>query len=145
MFFNESFTKTISNDKKKWYILDANNYILGRLASKISIILQGKHKSNYKNNIDNGDYIIVINSSKIIFSGNKLNKKKYYRHSGYIGNLKTYILKDLFLKNSNLVLINAVKNMLPRNKLKKIFINKLKVYKYSNHNHISQNPTIIKI
>ncbi|WP_320415116.1 50S ribosomal protein L13 [Candidatus Nardonella dryophthoridicola] len=126
--------------------MDAKNEILGRLSSKVSLLLQGKNNINYLPNIDNGDYIIIINSKNIILTGNKKNNKKYYKHTGYIGNLKTIFFKDLINKNPNKIIYNSIKGMLPKNKLfKKIINKKLKIYKDSNHRHNSQKPIKIKI
>ncbi|MCM0158320.1 50S ribosomal protein L13 [endosymbiont of Metamasius hemipterus] len=109
-------------------------------------MLQGKNNINYLPNIDNGDYIIIINSKNIILTGNKKNNKKYYKHTGYIGNLKTIFFKDLINKNPNKIIYNSIKGMLPKNKLfKKIINKKLKIYKDSNHRHNSQKPIKIKI
>ncbi|MFI4846893.1 MAG: 50S ribosomal protein L13 [Candidatus Makana argininalis] len=130
---------------KKWYIVDAKNKILGRLATKLSIILSGKNKPEYTPNIDNGDYIIIINSKKIKVTGNKFEKKIYYKHSGYIGGLKKTSYKDKLLKNPNFIIKNAVKGMLPKGPLGRNMLKKLKIYNNKKHNHQSQKPEILLI
>jgi len=139
--------KTVSirqNDVvKKWVLIDATNLVVGRLASFIASRLRGKHLASYTPNIDDGDNIIVINAEKIHFTGNKLTNKKYYKHTGYPGNLKEINFQDLLNKDPEKVLRNAVKGMLPKNRLNRKIINKLKVYSGENHPHEAQNPEVI--
>ena len=131
--------------QREWFLVDAENQTLGRLASQISKILIGKHKPIYTPHTDTGDYIVVINSEKIKLSGKKWTDKLYYRHTGYPGGLKTSTALDLFNKNPNLLITNAVKGMMPKNKLCRQSINKLKVYSGSDHPHIGQNPQKIEL
>ncbi|MFI4847396.1 MAG: 50S ribosomal protein L13 [Candidatus Makana argininalis] len=131
--------------KKKWYILDVKDKILGRIATKVSIILSGKNKPEYNTNIDNGDYIIIINSNKIKITGNKFNKKIYYKHSGYIGGLKKITFKDKILKDPNFIIKNAIKGMLPKGPLGRSMLKKLKIYHNDKHNHEAQKPKILLI
>ncbi len=132
------------NNSDEWKLIDAKNEILGRLASKISIILMGKNKSTYLPNKVNGDYVIVINSKEIKFTGNKLENKLYYKHSGRPGSLKVKNLKTMLNTNPNYILKNAVKGMLPKNKLSKILLKRLKIYQEHIHPHNAQKPKFIE-
>jgi len=128
------------NKTDNWLVFDAENKILGRLASQIAIELMGKNKVNYAPNKITGDQIIIINSQKIKVTGKKLTDKLYYRHSGYPGGLKTLTFKTILEKNPNFIIKNAVKGMLPKNKLQKILLKRLKIYSGSHHPHIAQQP-----
>ncbi|WP_320409195.1 50S ribosomal protein L13 [Candidatus Nardonella dryophthoridicola] len=122
------------NLKNTWYIINASNKILGRISTKISIILQGKNKIDYYSNKKSNNFVIVINSDEVILSGKKKNKKIYYKHSGYIGNLKKIYFKELIKKDSRKIIINSVKGMLPKNKLyKNILNNNLKIFRKENN------------
>ncbi|BBA85307.1 50S ribosomal protein L13 [endosymbiont of Sipalinus gigas] len=129
----------------KWYIIDAENEILGRLSSKISILLQGKNKIEYLPYINISDYIIIINSKKIKITGKKYFDKTYFKYTGYIGNLKSIKFKDLLNKNSNFIIRESIRRMLPKNNISKIILRKLKIYEDSNYKNISQNPIKLKI
>lgn len=135
---------TIMNNKD-WYIVDAKKAVLGRLASKVASMLRGKHKPSYLPYTDNGDYIIVVNAGHIKVTGNKMSDKKYYKHTGYIGNLKTTSLEVLLKKDPSFVIRNAVKGMLPRNSLGRSMIKKLKVYNDEEHTHHAQKPKVLEI
>jgi len=126
--------------ERHWYVVDATDQPLGRLASKIAKILQGKHKPTYTPHFDVGDYVIVINATKIKLTGNKWEEKVYYRHSGYIGNLKEIKYYELLAKNPELPLKIAVRRMLPKNELGRRMLRKLKVYPGPDHPHQAQNP-----
>jgi len=126
--------------ERKWYVLDATDKILGRLASRISIILQGKHKPSYTPHIDMADFVVVINAEKIRVTGKKLQDKKYRSHSDYPGKVKEKSLEELLKTKPKDVIIQAVKNMLPQNKLARQTIKKLKVYKGSEHPHKAEKP-----
>jgi len=128
--------------KHNWYVVDASNKILGRLATKIADRIRGKDKPTFTPHTDGGDYVVVINADKIIVTGNKLENKKYYRHSLYPGGLKTKVFKDIMEKNPEFIIENAVKGMLPKNKLGKKIFKKLKVYRGESHPHESQDPKI---
>lgn len=130
---------------RKWYIVDATNIPLGRVASQVAAVLRGKNKTIYTPHVDTGDYVIVINTDKMILTGNKLTQKKYYRHSGYPGGLKEVLYKDLMENKSDFALEKAVKGMLPKNSLGKKMFGKLKVYKGSEHPHQAQQPVELKI
>ncbi|MCV2525183.1 MAG: 50S ribosomal protein L13 [Candidatus Lightella neohaematopini] len=135
----------MKNNNYCWYLIDAENQVLGRLASKIANLLIGKHKINYLPNLVTGDYVIVINANRIIVTGNKYKDKIYYKHTGYIGNLKKKSFKDIFVKNPKYIISHAVSGMLPRNSLKKNIIKKLKIYLDTNHKHISQKPKVFNL
>ena len=140
-------TKSYKNTdiEKKWLLLDASNKTLGRLSAKISSILMGKNKAQYTPHNDLGDYIVVINAEKVKVTGNKDIQKKYYRHSGYPGGLKSSTFSEIIEKNPEYIILKAVKGMLPKNKLSNSMISKLKVYKGENHPHIGQNPHKIEL
>lgn len=130
---------------RKWYVVDAANIPLGRVASQVAAVLRGKNKTIYTPHVDTGDYVIVLNTDKMILTGNKLIQKKYYRHSGFPGGLKEVVYKDLMEKRSDFALEKAVKGMLPKNSLGKKMFGKLKVYKGSEHPHQAQQPVELKI
>ncbi len=139
------FTKTTMIAKpdqidKKWYVIDAQDVVLGRLASEAAAILRGKNKPYYTPNIDTGDYVIVINAAKVKLTGKKLEQKNYYSYSGYPGGLKTKSCKDLMQEKPELVVEKAIKGMLPHNKLGSAQFKKLHVYAGSEHNHEAQRP-----
>ena len=123
-----------------WRLIDATGQTLGRLATRISRTLQGKDKPIYTPHILTGDYVVVINASRVRVTGQKMLQKTYYRHSGYVGNLKTFILRDMMEKNPERVLQLAVKGMLPRTKLGRDMLKRLKVYKGDSHPHQAQVP-----
>lgn len=129
-----------SQVNQKWHLIDAENKTLGRLSSKVSSILSGKNKPQYTPNNDLGDYVVIINAEKIRLTGNKETQKKYFRHTGYPGGLKSRSVADLRQNKPEEIIIKAIKGMLPKNKLSKSMISKLKVYKGSEHPHIGQNP-----
>ena len=131
--------------KKKWVLIDAEGHTLGRLASEISKILQGKNKPDYTPYWDNGDNVIVINAAKIKVTGDKYNKKKYYWHSGYPGGIKERTLKEMLEKKPDFPLRKAVKGMLPKNRLARKLLRNLKIYPGENHPHLAQNPEKIEI
>jgi large subunit ribosomal protein L13 len=129
--------------KNNWLLISAENVIVGRLAAYISKVLRGKNKSQYTPHIDNGDFVIVTNIEKIKFSGSKLNNKKYFRHTGYPGGIKSTTPALLMKKKPQEILKLAVKRMLPGGALAKKQLTKLKIYKGNSHPHESQNPIII--
>jgi len=131
--------------KRDWYIIDATGKILGRLASKVSGILMGKHKAIFVPHLDVGDYVIVINVDKIVLTGKKLSTKKYYHHSGYPGGLKVKSYEDLMKEKPEFVFKKSVKGMIPKNKLGRKMLKKLKVYSGSKHPHQAQKVKTIDI
>ena len=130
---------------RKWYVVDAAGIPLGRVASQVAAVLRGKNKTIYTPHVDTGDFVIVINTDKMVLTGNKLNDKKYFHHSGYPGGLKEVTYKDLMEKRSDFALERAIKGMLPKNSLGKKMFGKLKVYKGSEHPHQAQQPVELKI
>ncbi len=134
-----------SDFDRKWYLIDAEDQILGRLATQIADILRGKNKVNFTPHVDCGDYVIVINADKVQLTGKKLDQKKYKRHSGYLGGLKETSAKEMLEKHPERVIEHAVRGMLPKNKLQKKFMNKLKVYSGNEHPHEAQQPEVLEI
>ena len=124
-----------------WYVIDAEDVVLGRLATRVATILRGKHRPEYTPHVDTGDYIVVVNAEKVRVTGNKLKDKMYHQHTGYIGNLKTESLEDLLDKAPERVITQAVKGMLPKNRLSRQVIKKLKIYGGSEHPHAAQKPS----
>ncbi len=127
--------------QRNWFVLDATDRVLGRVATKIADKIRGKDKPTFTPHTDGGDYVIVINAEKIKVTGSKFNNKIYYRHSLYPGGLKSQTFKELNEKNPERIIEEAVKGMLPKNKLGKSIIKKLKVFQGPNHDHESQQPT----
>ncbi|MGH2443059.1 MAG: 50S ribosomal protein L13 [Chloroflexota bacterium] len=126
--------------EQRWYIVDATNQNLGRLASDIARVLRGKHKPQFTPNDDVGDFVIVTNAAKIAFTGNKLTQKKYYRHSGYPGGLREFTLEALLERHPERVLEEAIRGMMPHNRLGASMLSKLKVYAGPDHPHEAQQP-----
>ena len=126
---------------RNWFVVDATDKILGRVATKIADRIRGKDKPSFTPHTDGGDYVIVINAEKIKVTGQKYTNKKYYKHSLYPGGLKTKTFKELVDSNPERIIEEAVKGMLPKNKLGKSMIKKLKVFSGSSHDHESQQPT----
>ncbi len=131
--------------RREWYLVDATNKTLGRLASEIAHRLRGKHKPEYTPHVDTGDYIVVINAEKIRVTGNKLADKMYHHHTGYIGNLKSISLGKLLVKAPEQVIQKAVKGMMPKNTLGRAMFKKLRVYAGSEHGHEAQQPKPLDI
>ena len=131
--------------EKKWYLVDAQDMILGRLATQIAMRLRGKHKPIFTPHADTGDFVVVINADKVSLTGNKWDNKMYYRHTGYMGGLKQISAKKLMEKKPDQVLYMAVKRMLPKNSLGRRQLKKLKIYAGSEHPHEAQNPQLIKM
>ena len=125
---------------RDWFVLDASDRVLGRLATKIADRIRGKDKPSFTPHTDGGDYVIVVNAEKVKVTGSKFTDKKYHTHSLYPGGLKTRTFKDLNEKNPEKIIENAVKGMLPKNKLRKEIIKKLKVFRGPSHDHESQKP-----
>ena len=134
----------ISEVNQKWLLIDAENKTLGRLSSRVSSILMGKNKSQYTPNNDLGDFVVIINAEKIKLTGNKESQKKYFRHSGYPGGLKSTNVQELRKDKPEQIIFRAVKGMLPKNKLADKMISKLKVYKGPAHPHVGQKPEILE-
>ncbi len=130
--------------ERKWYVVDAKDAVLGRLATKIATYLRGKNKPVFTPNVDTGDFIIVINADKIRLTGRKLDNKVYYHHTGYIGGIKAQTAKSMMEKTPEKIIEKAVWGMLPKNTLGKQMLKKLKVYKGAEHPHKAQAPEILQ-
>ncbi|NDJ60610.1 MAG: 50S ribosomal protein L13 [Chloroflexi bacterium] len=131
--------------ERKWWVVDAKGQTLGRLASQIAPILRGKHKPIFAPNADVGDFVIVINCDKFIVTGNRMNDKMYYRHSGYVGGLKEINLRDQLKKFPDRPIKLAVKGMLPKNPLGRKMFTRLKVYQGTEHPHAAQKPEVLEL
>ncbi|MGY0560337.1 50S ribosomal protein L13 [Luteimonas sp. A277] len=141
----KTFNAKAETVQRDWYVVDAEGKTLGRLSSEIARRLRGKHKPVYTPHVDTGDYIVVINADKVAVTGNKLEGKKYYRFTGYIGNLKTETLGQAMERYPERVIERAVKGMLPRNPLGRAMYRKLKVYAGPEHPHAAQQPQVLDI
>jgi len=129
-----------AKEQQKWYVVDATGKTLGRLASQIAHVLRGKHKPVFTPHMDTGDYVVVVNAEKVRVTGRKMDQKKYYRHSGYVGGLRTITLRDQLAKHPTRVIESAVRGMLPHNRLGRQVMKKLKVYAGPDHPHKAQDP-----
>jgi large subunit ribosomal protein L13 len=141
----KTFSAKAETVQRDWYVVDATDKTLGRLSSEIARRLRGKHKPVYTPHVDTGDYIVVINADKVAVTGNKLANKTYYRHTGYIGNLKTETLGQAMTRYPERVIERAVKGMLPKNPLGRAMYRKLKVYAGPEHPHAAQQPQVLDI
>ena len=130
--------------ERSWFLVDAENKVLGRLAAKIATVLRGKHKPVFTPHVDTGDFVVVINADKIHLTGTKLDKKMYYRHSGYPGGIKATSAGEMLDKKPEAIIQHAVRGMLPKNKLGRQQLKKLKVYAGTAHPHESQVPKELK-
>lgn len=131
--------------KREWFTVDIKGKVLGRIASQIAIRLMGKHKTTYTPHTDSGDFIVVTNAKEVGVTGRKLKQKKYYRHSGYLGNLKTKTLTEKLDEKPEDVIVLAVKRMLPKNKLGDQMLKRLKVYAGNENPHMAQNPQVLEL
>lgn len=136
--------KQLKGDERKWYVIDAQEQSLGRLATKIAIILKGKNKVSFIPHLDNGDYVIVTNCDKFKVTWKKITDKIYYRHTGYLGGLKEISLEDLLEKKPTKALEFAISGMLPKNKLRKEMLSRLKLFTWDEHSYVAQKPELIK-
>jgi large subunit ribosomal protein L13 len=136
----KTFSPTPKDINREWFLVNAQDQVLGRLASQIAHRLRGKHKPEFAPHMDNGDFIIVVNCDKIRVTGNKLASKMYYRHSGYVGGLKSTTLEKLLAQKPQLALMQAVKGMLPKNRLGRAMLKKLRIYAGEEHPHAAQTP-----
>lgn len=139
-----TFVNTKEVDRK-WYIFDAEGKTLGRFATEIANILRGKSKPSFSPNHDNGDFVIVINADKFHLTGKKMDEKMYYRHSGYLGGLKEETAKEVLAKKPEKIVFEAIKGMIPRTRLRKDILAKLKVYAGSEHPHEAQKPINLEL
>lgn len=136
----KTWTPTLQEIKRDWIVVDAQDKILGRLATQIAMHLRGKHKPEYTPHMDNGDFVVVVNAEKIAVTGKKLQDKKYYRHSGFPGGIKEISLRDQLNKKPEEVIRLAVRGMLPKNRLGRQLLKKLKIYAGPEHPHTAQEP-----
>lgn len=136
----KSFLEKTETVKRKWWIIDASQRPVGRVATVVANLLRGKHKVTFTPNVDCGDFVIVLNSDDSIFTGNKMIEKKYYRHSRFFGSMKSKTAEEVKQDDSTFLIEQAVKGMLPKNKLAYSMLTKLKVYKKGEHPHSAQKP-----
>lgn len=141
----KTFMAKPNDVERKWFVVDATRMSLGRLASQVADILSGKNKPTFTPHVDSGDYVIVINSDKVVLTGKKLEQKKMYHHSGYVGGLKEVDYKTLMSNKSDLVVMNAVKGMLPKTVLGRQMLTRLRVFKGAEHDHEAQKPELITL
>ena len=141
----KTYLTPVKEIEKDWYIVSAEDKVLGRLATEIASRLRGKHKPTFSTFIDNGDFIVVTNAEKVRLTGNKWNDKKYYHHTGYIGGIKEASAKELLAKEPTDLIYKAVKGMLPKNKLGRAQLKKLKIYAGNDHPHQAQQPVELDI
>ena len=136
---NLTYSPKASEIERKWYIIDAEGKVLGRLATEAAKLLKGKHKPTYTTHMDMGDFVIIVNADKVVLTGNKMNDKVYTRQTGYIGNMKSTIAKDM---DPAKMVMHAVKGMLPKNSLGRKMLTKLRVYNGSEHEQQAQKPEV---
>jgi large subunit ribosomal protein L13 len=141
----KTYHTPVKEIERKWFVVDAENKVLGRLASEIAFRLRGKHKPNFSPHLDVGDFIVVVNADKVKLTGNKLDDKVYYRHSGYMGGIKERTAKEVLEKNPTDLLKMAVKGMLSKNSLGRKQLKKLKIYSGGAHPHAAQQPESLEI
>jgi len=139
-----TFTAKPETVVQDWYLVDATDKVLGRLATQIATRLRGKHKPEYTPHVDTGDHIVIVNAAKIRVTGDKINQKKYYRHTGYPGGIKETVLSDELENNPERVIERAVKGMLPKNSLGRTMFRKLRVYAGPDHSHQAQQPKALE-
>ena len=141
----KTYHTPVEEIERNWFVVDAENKVLGRLASEIAIRLRGKHKPNFSTHMDVGDFIVVVNAEKVKLTGKKLDDKIYYRHSGWIGGLKERSAKEMLEKKPTELLKSAVKGMLTKNSLGRKQLKKLKIYTGGEHPHAAQQPEILDV
>lgn len=141
----KTFSAKPTDVDRKWYVVDATDASLGRVSTFVAKLLLGKEKPTFTKHIDVGDYVIVINSDQLVVTGNKLEDKMYYKHSGFPGGLTSTKLKDKIAVDSTTVIRKSIRGMLPVNKLRDARLERLKIYKDANHNHEAQKPITIKV
>lgn len=141
----KTYAVKASEIERHWWVVDATDQTLGRLATRIATLLEGKHKPIYSPHLDTGDHVVVLNAARVKVTGDKLIQKRYYRHSNYPGGLKEESLGTLLERKPELVIERAVKGMLPRNRLGRAMIKKMKVYPGAEHPHQAQQPTAFEL
>ncbi len=141
----KTLTAKPSEIKRDWHVIDAEGQVVGRMCSKIAMVLRGKHKPSYTPNIDTGDYVIVLNADKVRFTGNKMKDKVYQRYSGYTGGQKKRTAEEMLAKKPTDIVEKAVRGMIPKSKLGRAQIKKLFIYTGNEHPHAAQNPKELKL
>lgn len=141
----KTYMASASTIERKWYVVDAADYTLGRLASQVAAVLRGKNKPTYTPHVDTGDYVVIINAEKVVMTGKKLDKVKYYHHSGFLGGLKVKTARQFQEQNPTGFVETAIKGMLPHNTLGRQQAKKLFVYAGSEHPHAAQKPVELKL
>ncbi len=131
--------------KRDWWIVDATNMTVGRLSTQVATLLRGKHKPWFTPHVDTGDFVIIVNADKVIMEGKRAEKKQYFRHSGYPGGQKVDTFKNLIVKNPEKIIQHSVKGMLPKNRLGREIVKKLKVYTNDQHPHSAQKPKVFEL
>ena len=140
-----TYSPKLADIDRRWIVVDAQDQVLGRLATQVAHRLRGKHKPEFAPHVDNGDFVIVINADKIRVTGKKLEQKSYYRYSGFPGGLKETALKDALASTPERVILHAVRGMLPKNRLGRALLKKLKIYAGAEHPHAAQQPTPLAV
>jgi large subunit ribosomal protein L13 len=141
----KTYAVKASEIERSWWVVDATDQTLGRLATRVATLLEGKHKPIYSPHIDTGDHVVVVNARRVRVTGDKLRQKTYYRHSNYPGGLKAETLERLLARKPELVIERAVKGMLPQNRIGRAMFRKLKVYSGAEHPHAAQRPTVVEL
>jgi large subunit ribosomal protein L13 len=145
MYTQKSFVLKPADAEKKWYLVNAEGQTVGRIATEIANVLRGKINPQYTPHTDSGDFVVVVNADKVVFTGNKLDQKVYHKHSGYIGGMKKRTAREQMDRQPEKVLMSAVKGMLPKNTLGRKQLTKLKVFAGTEHQHEAQNPQELKL
>ncbi|WP_249316197.1 50S ribosomal protein L13 [Gehongia tenuis] len=141
----KTYMANAQNVTRKWYVVDAEGKVLGRLASQVAAVLRGKNKPEYTPHVDCGDHVIILNADKVVLTGKKLDQKVFRRHSGYPGGLKETVYRQMMEKKADVAVYEAIRGMLPKNSLGRDMIKKLRVYKGSEHDHQAQQPEVLDI
>jgi len=142
---NKTYTAKLSEIERKWYIIDASNKPLGRVAAEAAKLLRGKHKPTFTPNLDTGDHVIILNCKEVILTGKKLDQKIYRHHTGYVGNMKETSARSMLDKNPEKAMMLAIKGMLPKNRLGRQMINKVRIYSGSEHENQAQKPIVWEV
>ena len=141
----KTFTPKVKDVQRRWWVVDAEDQVLGRLATRIATVLRGKHKPVYTPHLDMGDFVIVVNAEKVRLTGKKATDKAYFRHSGYMGGERFVSITTMFEKHPERVIELAVKGMMPKTNLGRLMRRKLKVYAGAEHPHVAQQPAVLEI
>ena len=142
---NTTYVLKENEIERKWYIIDAANKPLGRVAAEAAKLLRGKHKPTFTPNVDTGDHVIILNAKDVVLTGKKLDEKIYRHHTGYIGNMKELTAREMMARNPEKVMMLAIKGMLPKNRLGRQMINKVRIYNGSEHENQAQKPIVWEV